>query len=156
VSTTVDTARLDEIIAQYPGGEPSLIMVLQDIQNEYNYLPKEALQRAAERLDVPLAKVYGVATFYRSFSLKPRGKHICKVCLGTACHIRGGQPLVDELERLLEVKAGGTTKDGEMTLETVNCVGACAMAPVVIVDKKYHAGVKPIDCKNLIRGGGDQ
>ena len=155
MTQAVDLKRVDELIGGYPAEEPSLIQVLQDVQGEYNYLPREAIERVAEKLDIPLAKVYAVATFYKAFSLKPRGKKICKVCMGTACHIRGGQALVDELERVLDVKAGNTTKDGEFTLETVNCVGACAMAPVVIVADQYHGGVAPHQIKGIIEGGGE-
>jgi len=151
---TIDMARVDDVIERHPAEEPSLIQVLQDIQAEYNYLPRPAIDRVAEKLSIPLARVYAVATFYKAFSLKPRGKKICRVCMGTACHIRGGQALVDELERLLEVKAGGTTKDGEFTLETVNCVGACAMAPVVIMGDQYHGGVAPHQVKGIVEGGG--
>ena len=155
MTQAVDVAKVDEIISGYPAEEPSLIQVLQDVQEEYNYLPRQAIERVAEKLDLPIAKVYAVATFYKAFSLKPRGRKICKVCMGTACHIRGGQAIVDELERLLEVKAGNTRKDGEYTLETVNCVGACAMAPVVIMDGQYHGGVVPHGVKKIVEGGDD-
>ena len=155
MTQAIDMKKVDELIGGYPAEEPSLIQVLQDVQAEYNYLPKEAIERVAEKLDLPLAKVYAVATFYKAFSLKPRGKKICKVCMGTACHIRGGQALVDELERVLDVKAGNTTKDGEFTLETVNCVGACAMAPVIIVGDQYHGSLAPHQVKGIIEGGGE-
>ncbi len=135
---------LDAIFERYPREEASLIMVLQDIQEELNWLSPETLDRVAMELSVPHAKVQGVATFYRAFSLEPRGEKLIKVCLGTACHVRGAPMLIDELERRLEIEAGhGISDDGKFSLETVNCVGACAMAPAVVVGDNYYANVKP-------------
>jgi NADH-quinone oxidoreductase subunit E len=132
--------KLDAIFKQYPREEASLIMVLQEVQEKLNWLPPEALDRVAEELKVPRARVQGVATFYRAFSLVPRGKKVIKVCLGTACHVRGASVLADELERQLRIKvASGCTDDGMFSLESVNCVGACAMAPVVVVGENYYA-----------------
>ena len=150
MSCCTDLTKVDGIIDSYPQTEASLIQILQDVQAEYNYLPKEAIDKVAQKLELPIAKLYSVATFYKSFSLKPRGKHICKVCVGTACHIRGAANLVEEFEKKLDVKVGGTTKDGEFTLEGVNCVGACAMAPVVVIDDKYHGGVELHNVGKLI------
>ena len=134
--------KLDAIFKRYPREEGSLIMILQDVQDRLNWLPPEALDRVAEELRVPRARVQGVATFYRAFSLEPRGKKLIKVCQGTACHVRGASVLADELERRLEIKVGhGRTKDGMFSLETVNCVGACAMAPVVVVGESYYANM---------------
>jgi len=147
--------RIDGVLARYPAKESSLIQVLQDLHREFNYLPPEALERVALKLRVRLAKVYGVATFYKSFSLEPRGCHCVKVCTGTACHVRGAPLLQSEFERLLGVKAGGTTPDLQFTLETVNCVGACGMAPVVIVDEKYHRSVKVEQVKELLETSDD-
>jgi NADH:ubiquinone oxidoreductase subunit E len=140
---TPDIARVDEILARYPAAEPSLIQVLQDVHRAYNYLPCEVLVKVAEALDVPLAKVFSVGTFYKAFSLEPQGRTIIRVCTGTACHIRGASRLIEELERELHVKPGETTEDMGFTLKTVNCVGACAMAPVMIVGEKYHGGAEP-------------
>lgn len=117
----------------------ALISILQDIQAEFNYLPKEALQAVSETLEIPLIHIVGVATFYRSFSLEPRGEHQVTVCLGTACHVRGGPKILDEFEKKLRVESGETTKDGQFTLETVACLGCCAIGPVVVVDSEYHA-----------------
>ncbi len=139
---------------KYPKDESSLIMVLQDVQKEFNFLPCEALERVAEVLQVPLSKVFSVSTFYKAFSLKPRGKRVVKICMGTACHIRGAASLVDELRRVFKVEPGQTTEDGELTVEVVNCLGACAMAPVVVVDDKYHGGVKTNEIVELAKGGG--
>lgn len=117
----------------------ALISILQDIQAEFNYLPKEALQDVAKTLGIPLIHIIGVATFYRSFSLEPRGEHQATVCTGTACHVRGGPKILDEFERKLGVEAGQTTKDRQFTLETVACLGCCAIGPVVVVDNEYFA-----------------
>ena len=138
----VDFRPVDAILSRYPREEPSLIQVLQDVQRAYNYLPCEVLTRVAGELRVPLAKVFSVATFYKAFSLYPQGRTIIKVCTGTACHIRGAQQLIEEVERRLGIKPGGTTEDMAFTLQTVNCVGACAMAPVVIVGEKYVGAAK--------------
>ncbi|MBU0983605.1 MAG: NADH-quinone oxidoreductase subunit NuoE [candidate division Zixibacteria bacterium] len=134
--------KIPDIIAKHPQNAGSLIMILQDIQKEYNYLPPEALTQTAAALDVPLSKVCSVSTFYNSFSLKPRGRKIVRVCVGTACHIRGSNLIQQQLESTLNLKAGETSKDLEYTLEAVACVGACAMAPVVIINDKYHGSLK--------------
>ncbi|MCK4696274.1 MAG: NADH-quinone oxidoreductase subunit NuoE [Candidatus Cloacimonetes bacterium] len=116
----------------------SLIPVLQDIQSHYNYLPEEIFDEVSQKMNIPLIDVYGVATFYKSFSLTPKGKHIITVCLGTACHVRGGQRIADRIARELEIEPGETTPDMNFTLETVNCLGACALGPVVVVNGEYH------------------
>jgi NADH-quinone oxidoreductase subunit E len=111
----------------------------QDIQEEYNYLPQEALIIVSKALGIPLIDIIGVATFYRAFSLEPRGKHLITVCLGTACHVRGGPKILDAFERKLNIEAGETSKDGQFSLETVACLGCCAIGPVVVVDGNYYA-----------------
>jgi NADH-quinone oxidoreductase subunit E len=147
-----DLAPVDAILAGYPKAETSLIQVLQDVNRTYNYLPCHAIEKVAKELGVPLARVFSVATFYKAFSIKPRGKVIIRVCTGTACHIRGAPLLVDEFVRHLGVKAGETTPDMGFTLETVNCVGACAMAPVVIAGPRHHGGMSPADVPDVIQG----
>jgi NADH-quinone oxidoreductase subunit E len=134
----MDTARVDTIINSYGAEQSALLAILQDIQRVEHWLPREALCRVAEQVGVSMAHVYRLATFFHAFSLEPRGKHICTVCMGTACHVRGAPMLVDKLQRDLGIPPGGTTADMEVTLETVNCVGACALAPLVIVDGQYH------------------
>jgi NADH:ubiquinone oxidoreductase subunit E len=129
---------LDEIINEYSDDLGPLIPVLQDINQRYNYLPELALKYISEKLDIPLTQVYNVATFYTAFSLTPRGKHIVKVCQGTACHVRGGAAVLDEIKRSLGIEDGETTEDMNFTLETVNCLGACALGPVVVIDEEYH------------------
>ena len=139
-----------EITAKHNKDRSALISVLQDIHAEYNYLPEGSLDIVSRELDVPLSAVFGVATFFKSFSFKPRGRHVASVCLGTACHVRGGTPVAAEFERLLNIKAGETTRDGQFSLETVNCLGCCAIGPVVVVDGKYHGQVSVQDVEALI------
>lgn len=149
----VDESRLDSIIDRY-GAEPgSLISILQDIQAEYQYLPREALEYVAKRLDIPQVQVYGVATFFKAFSLKPRGKQRIHVCMGTACHVRGSKKVLEEMERKLGIRAGETTPDGEYTLETVNCVGACALGPVVVRNEEYRGQMTPLKVESLLKKG---
>ena len=130
--------KVDAIIEKYKRDKGFLVSILQDIQAEYNYLPKEALFDVSDILGIPVSQVYGVATFYRAFSLIPRGRHLIQVCLGTACHVRGAPKVLEAIERKLKIKAGETTADKEYTLTTVNCLGACALGPVVVVDQEYH------------------
>ena len=146
-------ARLPKIIDRHPKSPESLIGILQDIQEEYSYLPCEALEETAKALEIPLSKVYSVSTFYNAFSLTPKGKKIIRVCVGTACHIRGAQLLQDQFENQLGVKAGETTEDMKFTLEVVGCVGACAMALVVAVDGKYHGEFKVNKVNSLVKKG---
>ena len=126
------------ILDRYQHGHGLLVSILQDIQTEYYYLPEEALLEVGRSLDVPLSQVYSVATFFKSFSLKPRGHHLVNVCLGTACHVRGAVRILEKIERELNIMPGETTEDLRVSLESVNCVGACALGPMVIVDGKYH------------------
>ena len=138
---TLPQAPLQKILEKYPPKESSLIMVLQDVQEAYRHLPPELLVEVAKALQVPKAKVFGVATFYKAFSMEPRGEVIIRVCRGTACHVRGGLLILDEFKRLLGIEEGETTSDGKYTLEAVNCVGACAMAPVVVVNETYYGSM---------------
>ena len=137
----MDAERLENILSKYEGESTDLIPVLQDIQDNYNYLPKDEIKVVATRLNVPLTQIYSVATFYTMFSLVPKGDHQLKVCLGTTCHLRGGQRLVDSLASRLGCDVGYTTKDGGFSLETVGCLGSCAQAPVMMIDEKYYARV---------------
>jgi len=132
---------VESILDKWNNEDDSLISILLDIQSEYNYLPKEALVTVANRLNIPLIQVYSVATFYKVFSLKPRGKHIINVCVGTACHVRGGQRIVDEVKRKLNIDVGETTEDKLFTLETVRCLGCCALGPVVFISNAYYSHV---------------
>jgi len=130
--------KVNSIMDRYKGEGSALISILQDIQDEYNYLPEEALREVAQTLDMPLIDIYSVATFYKSFSLTPRGKHLVTVCLGTACHVRGGRRILGEIVRRLNIGPGETTEDKLFTLETVNCLGCCAIGPIVVVDGEYY------------------
>ena len=131
-------AKTKEIVKKHGKDKSALIAVLQDIQESFNYLPKDALKTAGKALGVPFSRVYEVATFYTAFSLKPRGEHIVKICMGTAGHVRGAAAIQDKMERTLCIKPGETTSDNKFSLETVNCVGACALGPVVVIDTEYH------------------
>jgi len=146
-----DLSKVAAIVSEYNGNRDSLISILQDIQSEYHYLPEDALRAVASQLDLPLIQVCGVATFFKAFSLKPRGEHMVSVCLGTACHVRGAPAALDEVERQLGIKAGETTEDMRYSLETVNCLGACALGPIVVVDGKYHGQMSPGKVKKVLR-----
>jgi NADH-quinone oxidoreductase subunit E len=150
-----DLAKAEEILGRYPHEEPALIQVLQDVHRAYNYLPCDVLERVAEALDVPLAKVFSVSTFYKAFSLEPQGDTVIKVCMGTACHIRGAGQLVEEIERQLGIGPDETTEDMKFTVKTVNCVGACAMAPVLIVGEKYWGSAKSARMARYLAEGAD-
>lgn len=132
---------IERILKRHKYSRASLIAILQDIQAEYNYLPEKALRGIAEGIGIPFSKIFSAATFFRAFSLKPRGKHLITVCLGTACHVRGGVRLVEEIGRVLEVKPGETTDDQRFTLETVNCLGCCALGPLMTIGGKYFGNM---------------
>jgi NADH-quinone oxidoreductase subunit E len=147
-----------EIIEKYSDERGALLGILEDIQDKYHYLPKEALIHVAERLCIPLSHVYRVATFYTAFSLKPKGQHLVKVCLGTACHVRGAGRVQERFERELGTKAGDTTEDLQFTLETVRCLGCCSLAPAVTVDEDIYGRLRqdsiPAILKNVQAQGG--
>lgn len=138
----MDTVQLDKVVGQCGDDPSALVGILQEIQRQEGYLPRKTLVGLSERLDLPLSRLYALATFYRSFSLTPTGRHRVCVCLGTACHVRGGQAILDRFERLLAVRAGGTTLDRRFTLETVRCVGCCSIGPVVRVDEETFGRVR--------------
>jgi NADH-quinone oxidoreductase subunit E len=142
--------KVASILDNYQHDEGMLVSILQDIQAEYNYLPEEVLVEVSRALGAPLSQVYSVATFFKAFSLEPRGRYLINVCLGTACHVRGAVKVLEAVERELNIKAGGTTKDLKFTLETVNCVGACALGPIVIVNGEYHGQMKTDKVKALL------
>jgi len=154
MSASFDSARIDEFIARYGRAPSSLIQVLQDVQGEYRYLPKEALAYVSRALSVPLAQAYNVATFYNAFSLNPIGRrHIC-VCMGTACHVRGSSMVLDSLSERLGLKPGETSGDGEYTLDTVNCLGACSLAPVIVINDEVHAKQNAANVQKLLGSDG--
>jgi len=129
---------VDSVLDKWKNNGSSLISILLDVQSKYNYLPKEALTELSERLHIPLIDIYSVATFYKSFTLKPRGKHLITVCQGTACHVRGTPDVLNEIGKQLNIKVGETTTDNNFTLETVRCLGTCAIGPVVTINGKYY------------------
>lgn len=131
----------DEIMARYQYRDAALIAILQDIQRRFNYLPQNLLRYVALRMNVPLTRVYSISTFYKAFSLKPRGKHLINVCLGTACHVRGGMKILERLERELGIKNEETTYDEKFSLKSVRCVGCCGLAPVIVIDNEFHGNL---------------
>lgn len=141
---------LDKILEKRTNSRHELIEVLQDVQHSYNYLPEAVLREVSERLNTPLIEVFRVANFYKAFTLKPRGKHLLTVCMGTACHVKGAPRFLDEVLGQLNIKPGETTEDGEFTVETVNCLGACALSPVVILDGEYYERMTPWKLRLLI------
>lgn len=146
----MDHAEVSKPTESSGGPRPGLIALLEDIQAKYGYLPEEALRQVAEKTGRSLVDIYGVATFYRAFSLTPRGQHLVSVCLGTACHVRGGPAIAEAIGKQLGIKPGETTPDREFTLETVNCLGACALGPVVVVDGHYFPKVRPSKVKDIL------
>lgn len=132
----MEVSEIDSIIQQYGARESAILGILQDIQAEEKYLPKEALEYVSQKMNIPLVQVFRIATFYNALSLKPRGKHKIDVCLGTACHVRGGGRILEKLERELGIPVGETTKDKKFTLESVRCLGCCSLGPVAVVDGK--------------------
>ena len=139
------------ILNKYRCNQGMLVSILQDIQAECSYLPKEALMQVSQGLGISLSQVYSVATFFKAFSLKPRGRHLINVCLGTACHVRGAVRILEQIERELGINRGETTENLKYTLETVNCVGACALGPIVIVDGEYSGQMKTDKVKTLLQ-----
>jgi len=146
----VDRQDILRILTRHGHDRGGLIAVLEEIQARYGHLPEEALRTVSEETGRSLVDVYGIATFYRAFSLVPRGRHLVCACLGTACHVRGAPRVVEELERQLGIQAGQTTPDGEFTLETVNCLGACALGPVVVIDGHYFSKVRRSKVRHLL------
>lgn len=129
------------IINKYPKEHRYTLPMLQDIQREYGFVPREAMVLISEYLDLPISNVYSMATFYKALSLKPKGKYTIKICDGTACHIRGSQTIKEELEKILNISSAETTEDGLFSIETVNCIGACALAPVMLINGKYYGSL---------------
>jgi NADH-quinone oxidoreductase subunit E len=148
----MDMQALNTLVERCGEDHTATIALLQEIQATEGYLPRKTLVRLSQRLKLPLSRVYGLATFDRSFSMTPTGRHRVCVCLGTACHVRGAPSVMGEVQRQLGVGPGETTKDMQFTLESVNCVGACAMGPIVIVDGKYHGQMSPGKVKKCLKG----
>ena len=147
----LDLSQLEPVLQHYEGQDGSLIPILQYAQGVYGYLPEEVLDRISQRLRVPLSRIYGVVTFYAQFYLTPRGRHTVRVCRGTACHVRGGKSIRKAVHQFLGVEEGETTADFAFTFETVACLGACALAPVLLVDKNYYGKLTPGKVEKVLR-----
>ena len=147
----MDHDRIDQIIDKHGGEASSLIQVLLEIQTENSWLPKEALGRISERLDVPLSRIQHIATFYKAFSLVPKGRHQVHVCMGTACHVRGAPRVLDTVQDLTGIKPGETDLDLKFSLETVNCLGCCALGPVIEIDGKTHGNVSTARTEDVLK-----
>ncbi|MEM4258425.1 MAG: NADH-quinone oxidoreductase subunit NuoE [Candidatus Thermoplasmatota archaeon] len=141
---------IDEIIDEYQGQKNALIQILLKIQEKKHWLPKPALLWVSERLNIPMAQILQIATFYKAFSLEPHGEHIIRVCLGTACHVRDGPKILEAAEQHLGIKSGETTPDLKFTLESVNCLGCCALGPVMMVDTNYHGKLRPSEVPEIL------
>ncbi len=139
-----------DIIKKYNNNKSFIISILQDMQDKAGYLKREDLFELSSELNLPISDIYRIATFFKAFSLTPRGKNIIQICLGTACHVRGGDKVLNEFENKLNIKAGSTTSDGKFTLETVNCLGACALGPVVVVNQKYYGNMNTSKVKDIL------
>lgn len=147
----MDNNQIDQIIDKHDCAAGSLIQILLDIQSTNHWLPKEALERVSERLTVPMSKIQHITTFYKSFSLVPKGRHEVHVCMGTACHVRGAQRVLDTVQEQTGIKAGETDVDLKFSLETVNCIGCCALGPVMVVDGEYHGNIAPSQIENVLK-----
>jgi NADH-quinone oxidoreductase subunit E len=147
----VDRDKIDQIINKYQGDASSLIQVLLEIQSENHWLPKEVLEEVSEKLEVPLNRVRHIATFYKAFSLVPKGRHEIHVCMGTACHVRGSSRVLDAVNRSTGIRPGETDLDLKFSLETVNCLGCCALGPVMVVDGKYHGKIAPAKAEDVLK-----
>jgi NADH-quinone oxidoreductase subunit E len=146
----MDSKSVDKIIDKYQEKRTALISILHDIQDRHNHLPEEALRKVASRLRMDLNDIYGVATFYKSFSLIPKGKHSITLCLGTACHVRGGPRILRETKKQLNIEPGQTTADKQFSLNVVNCLGVCAIGPVMLVDRKFYGEMNSIKARRII------
>jgi NADH-quinone oxidoreductase subunit E len=147
---TATEVQVRRILDRYQGDPAALVGILQDVQEAFGYLPQDALTEMSIQTGVPLSQLYSLATFYRAFSLKPRGKCPISLCQGTACHVRGGRLLLEKLERDLGIKAGETTTDGLFSLDTIYCAGACALAPLVLVGGQYHGRMNPVKLDRIV------
>lgn len=142
--------KIEQIIKKYRHKKGILIQLLLDIQKELNWIPPNIIKKISETLNIPVSHIYRVASFYAALSLKPIGTHLIQVCLGTACHVRGGSKILDAVEDFLKIKAGNTTDDMTFTLSGVNCLGCCAQGPMLMVGNDYYGGVKPTNVKGIL------
>jgi NADH-quinone oxidoreductase subunit E len=147
----MDQKRIDRIIEKYKGKASSVIQVLLEIQRENRWLPGEVLEKVSEKLGVPLSRIQHIVTFYKAFSLAPKGRHEIHVCTGTACHVRGAPRLLDTVQDLTGIKPGETSSDLKFSLKTVNCVGCCALGPVMVIDGEYHGNMVPAKSEDVLK-----
>ena len=147
----MDNGNIDQIIDRHPGDASSLVQVLLEIQREYHWLPKEALERVSEKLQVPYNRIQQIVTFYKAFSLVPKGRHEINICTGTACHVRGAPRLIDSVRDVIGIGPGETDQELKFTLETVNCVGCCALGPVMVIDGEYHGKMAPAKSEDVLK-----
>jgi len=148
--TSTGLDEVDEIVDKYEAKSNALIQILLEIQRENRWLPKEALTRVGERLAVPLSQIYQITTFYKAFSLVPKGQHMVTVCMGTACHVRGAPRILYRVQELINIGPGDTSSDLKSSLETVNCLGCCALGPVMVIDGEYHGRLSPGQVKDIL------
>lgn len=151
MTAVMDNERIDQIIAKHHGEPSSLIQVLLEIQSEHHWLPMDVLKRVGEKLQVPMTRIQHIATFYKAFSLVPKGRHEIHICMGTACHVRGAQRVLDMVEEMTCIKPGETDLDLKFSLETVNCLGCCALGPVMEIDGKTHGKMTPAETADVIK-----
>jgi NADH-quinone oxidoreductase subunit E len=147
----MDNAAIDQVINKYEGDASSLLQVLLEIQRENHWLPKEALEKVSKKLQVPYNRIQQIVTFYKAFSLVPKGRHEINICTGTACHVRGAPRLLDSIRDLIGIGPGETDLDLKFTLETVNCVGCCALGPVIVIDGEYHGKMVPAKSEDVLK-----
>ncbi len=147
----MDNDKIGQIIDKHQGKASSLIQVLLEIQSENHWLPKEALERVSEKLQVPLTRILHIATFYKAFSLVPKGRHEIHICVGTACHVRGATRVLETVQDLTGIKPGETDSDSKFSLETVNCLGCCALGPEIVVDGKHHGRITPAKAEDVLK-----
>lgn len=147
----MDNTTIDRIIDKHQCEPSSLIQILLEIQSENHWLPKEALERVSDKLKVPMSQIQHITTFYKSFSLVPKGRHEVHVCMGTACHVRGAQRVLDAVQDQTGIKAGETDVDLKFSLETVNCLGCCALGPVMVVNGEYHGNIAPSQIEGTLK-----
>lgn len=152
----LDYQKISQIVDPYPNEKRYILAMMQDIQRHFNYLPEEAMEMIAEHVNAPFSRIFSMATFYKAFSLVPKGRYNIKVCDGTACHIKGSTVLIGQVYKLLGIKPGETTEDGLFSIETVNCLGACAISPVMVVNDRVHPKVTSSSIIEIIKSYGGE
>ncbi len=150
VTEEIDLSKVDSLIEPYLGKKEMVIPALQKVQDHFGYLPRPAVERVSKQMRIPLSRIYGVATFYAQFKMKPRGRYIIRVCKGTACHIQGSPKIAERIEDILSIESGETTDDLRFTLEEVACIGACALAPVIMINDNPHGRLTPDKVKDIL------